>query len=66
MKTVYDIFILNPNKTLVACTWRSDYAIDLLDKMTTEHCSDTCDRWTGGAIWREVETSKGLCSPDFQ
>jgi hypothetical protein len=54
MKTVYDIFIFSPEKTLVACTWRCDYAIDLLDKMTSEHCPDTRDKWTGAAVWREV------------
>jgi hypothetical protein len=55
MKTVYDIFVFNPEKTIVACTWRDDYANDLLDKMTREHCPDTVDKWTGMAMWREVE-----------
>ena len=54
MKTVYDIFVFSPEKTIVACTWRGDYANDLLDKMTREHCPDTVDRWTGAAMWREV------------
>ena len=58
MKTVYDIFIFSPEKTIVACTWRSDYATDLLSKMTTEHCPDAINRWTGGAMWREVEPTK--------
>ena len=58
MKTVYDIFIFSPDKTIVACTWRSDYATDLLDRMTSEHCPNTDDRWTGAAVWREVELIK--------
>jgi hypothetical protein len=56
MRTVYDISIFNPEKTVVACTWRSDYATDLLDMLTTEHCPDT-GRWTGMAMWREVEVT---------
>lgn len=58
MKTVYDIFIFSPDKTLVACTWRGDYATDLLDKMTAEHCPDARDKWAGAAMWREVEATK--------
>jgi hypothetical protein len=60
MKTVYDIFIFNPDKTLVACTWRSDYATDLVDKLTNEHCPDIRNGWTGGAMWREIETPEEL------
>ena len=55
MKTVYDIFVFSPEKTLVACTWRGDYANDLLNEMTREHCPGTVNRWTGAAMWREVE-----------
>jgi hypothetical protein len=60
MKTVYDIFIFNPDKTLVACTWRDDYANNLLDKMTREHCPDISNGWTGMAMWREIETPEKL------
>lgn len=54
MKTVYDIFVFSPEKTLVACTWRSDFATDLLDQMVRQHCEGATSRWTGAAMWREV------------
>ena len=54
MKTVYDIIVYKPERTVVACTWRGDYATNLLDDMTRLHCSDATNRWTGAAMWREL------------
>ena len=58
MKTVYDIIVFKPERTVVVCTWRSDYANDLLDEMTRLHCPDATNRWMGMAMWRETETIK--------
>lgn len=54
MRTVYDIIVFTPEKIVVACTWRSDYATNLVDAMTRQHCPDATNRWTGAAMWREI------------
>lgn len=53
--TVYDIIVFTPERTVVACTWRSDYASVLLDELTRLHCPDVFGRWTGMAMWREIQ-----------
>jgi hypothetical protein len=54
MRTVYDIIVFNPQRTVVACTWRSDYATNLLSELTKANCPDTMNQWTGAAMWREL------------
>ena len=54
MRTVYDIIVFNPTRTVVACTWRSDYAVTVSDEMTRLHCPDATNRWTGVVMWREI------------
>ena len=56
MKTVYDIFVLNPTKTIVACTWRGDYVNAVWDRIAPDHCPDISSGWRGGAMWREIKT----------
>lgn len=51
---MYDIIVFNPQRTVVACTWRSDYATNLLSELTKAHRPDTMNQWTGAAMWREL------------
>lgn len=54
MRTVFDIIVFTPQRTVVACTWRSDYATDILSEMTKAHCPNTTNRWLGAIMWREL------------
>lgn len=51
---MYDIIVFTPQRTVVACTWRSDYATNLLSELTKAHRPDTMNQWTGAAMWREL------------
>lgn len=53
-RTVYDIIVFIPERKIVACTWRSDYASSLLSDMCIEHCGDKSNTWQGTASWREI------------
>ena len=58
MRTIWDIIVFKPERTVVACTWRSDYTTDLLSVLTAEHCPDARNRWTGAAVWQEIEDKR--------
>ena len=55
MRTVYDLWVFAPQGMyVIASTWRSDYATDLLSELLKDIDTGTGSRWTGACMWREV------------
>lgn len=66
MRTVYDIWVFTPQgRSIVACTWRSDYVDFLFDELVHKpdianinnnviNINNIQSRWTGAAMWREI------------
>ena len=54
IRIVYDIYVFTEEIAVVACSWRDDYAGDLLVEMVKLHCPDAPNRFTGAVVMREV------------